>query len=58
MAKFWVDFSGYCKVDAENADEAEKKFWLWYNHIEPCFGVHDDVVDIDLIEENTSEEEG
>ena len=27
MKEFWIDFSGYLKVEAENADEAERKFW-------------------------------
>ena len=27
MKKFWIDFSGYVTVEAENADEAERKFW-------------------------------
>ena len=56
MAEFWVDFYGYCKIDAKNADEAEEKFWLWRNHIESCFGVHDDAVTIEFIEEDTEEE--
>lgn len=27
MKEFWIDFSGYVTVEAENADEAERKFW-------------------------------
>ena len=27
MKEYWIDFSGYLKVEAENADEAERKFW-------------------------------
>lgn len=56
MAEFGFNFSGYCKVEAENIDKAEKKFWLWRNHIESCFGVHDDVVTIEFIEEDRKEE--
>lgn len=30
--KFWIDFEGYCSIEAENADEAERIFWEgnWY----------------------------
>ena len=27
MAKFWVDFSGYCFVEAENEEDARRVFW-------------------------------
>ena len=27
MKEFWIDFSGYVTVEAEDADEAERKFW-------------------------------
>ena len=51
MKEFWVNFSGYCKVKAENESEAEVKFWEWYNQIQDCADTSDDVVDIDGIEE-------
>lgn len=27
MNTYYIDFSGYCKVDAESADEAVSIFW-------------------------------
>lgn len=52
MDEYWIDFSGYLKVKAESADEAEQKFWELVNqkfdlsHTE----FSDDVWDIDHIE--------
>lgn len=49
MAKFWVDFSGYCEVEAETPEEAEEKFW---NGIQrPSTACENDVYDIESIEE-------
>lgn len=50
--KFWVDFSGYVLVDAENEQDAETKMWDAINRtlaFPTCFS--DDVWDIDGIEE-------
>ena len=33
MSAYYVDFSGYCKVEADSASEAEDKFWEY---------IHDD----------------
>ena len=31
--KFWFDFEGYCSIEAETEEEAEKKFWTEiYSH--------------------------
>lgn len=27
MPKFWIDFSGYCMVEAPNKEQAENIFW-------------------------------
>lgn len=35
MKKFYVDFSGYCEIEAENEDEALDKFWDIVNADEP-----------------------
>lgn len=54
MKEFWIDFSGYLKVKAENADEAERKFWDAVNNNCPFSiyqGFSDDVWDLDAIEE-------
>jgi hypothetical protein len=25
--KYYIDFEGYCEIDAENAEKAQEKFW-------------------------------
>ena len=47
--KYYVDFSGYCIIEAENEDEAERLFWTGLRP--PCEAGDDDVYDIDCIEE-------
>lgn len=32
---FWVDFDGYCEIEAETAEEAEQKFWDLINEDMP-----------------------
>lgn len=53
MKQFWVDFSGYVKVDADTAEEAEKKFWNFVYRNFDCShsDLSDDVWDIETIEE-------
>ena len=54
MKEYWIDFSGYLKVEAENADEAERKFWNAVNTKCPFSardGFSDDVLDLDSTEE-------
>lgn len=54
MKKFWIDFSGYVTVEAENADEAERKFWHAINTKCPFLtwgGFSDDVWDVDATTE-------
>ena len=29
MKTFWVDFNGYCEIEAETAEEAEENFWAY-----------------------------
>lgn len=48
MKKFYVDFDGYCIIEAETAEEAEQKFW----HNLPTIGT-DDVWNLYDIEEKT-----
>lgn len=53
MKEFWIDFSGYLKVKAENEEEAERKFWDAVNNNCPFStyqGFNDDVWDLDTIE--------
>jgi hypothetical protein len=47
--KYYVDFSGYCVIEAENEDEVERLFWTGLRP--PCEAGKDDVYDIDGIEE-------
>lgn len=52
MAKFMIDFSGYCAIEAETKEEAEQKFWTGLQT--PSEEAFDDVYDIDCIEEDAS----
>lgn len=49
MKKFWIDFSGYCSIEAETREEAEEKFWQGLQT--PSKDAFDDVYDIEGIEE-------
>ena len=52
MRKFYIDFSGYLKVEANTPREAEEKFWRLVNSQFNLAGDYsDDVWDIDGIEE-------
>lgn len=46
--KWYIDFSGYCMIEAETAEEAETKFWKGLRP--PCEEAFDDVWDIDNVE--------
>ena len=48
--KFWVDFNGYLKIEAEDKNDAESKFWDWVNSISASGDFSDDVWDVDVIE--------
>ena len=49
MAKFYIDFSGYCAVEAETKEEAEEKFWNTLQ--KPCESCYEDIYGIDSIEQ-------
>ena len=51
--KWYIDFSGYCEIEADSAEEAERKFWAGLQS--PSKEAFNDVYDIDGIEENTNE---
>lgn len=55
MAKYYIDFQGYCTIEANSADEAERKFWEGLRS--PTEDSFDDVWNIDGIE-MVSEGEG
>ena len=48
---FWIDFFGYCKVKAKNAEEAKEKFWEDYQNMK-FEHLYDDVMHIEGIEED------
>ena len=50
MKTFYIDFSGYFKIEAEDEHGAESKFWNWVNTVSANGEIWDDVWDIDNIE--------
>lgn len=42
---YYIDFSGYCKIKAASAEEAEKMFWRRIDSTENT------VVEVDCVEE-------
>ena len=58
MSEYFIDFRGYCSIEAENFDDAKEKFWD--NTQPPSSVAYDEYYDIEGIEgsdENISEEE-
>ena len=49
MKEFYIDFTGYCCIRAENEEEAEEKFWKGLQP--PSEDTFDDVYDIEGISE-------
>ena len=49
--KYWVDFSGYLKIEADSPEDAERKMWEWINSHNLTGDFSDDVWDIDGIDE-------
>ena len=49
MKEFYIDFTGYCCIRAENEEEAEAKFWEGLQP--PSKDTFDDVYDIEGISE-------
>ena len=54
MKEFWVDFNGWVKIQAETAEEAEKKFWELHNESSFPWGEADQL-NIDTVEEVADE---
>ena len=48
MNTYYIDFEGYCKIDANSRAEAEKKFWDGLQ--KPSIDSYDDVYDIENVE--------
>ena len=56
MKEFWVDFSGYVVVAAENAKEAENKMWDAINRtLAFPTAFSDDVWEVENIEEKSTD---
>ena len=52
MKEFWIDFSGYCNVTAENAEQAQEIFWKAINGLDAFqHNPYNDVWELDFIEE-------
>lgn len=49
MKEFYIDFEGYCVIEAESIEEAEAKFWNGL--VAPSKETYDDVYDIVRISE-------
>lgn len=45
--KWYIDFDGYCEIEAENEEEAEQEFWRLVSEDKPLPSI---VLDIDGIE--------
>lgn len=56
MAKYWVDFCGYCCVEAENENEVETKVQAAINQAFDGKTIYDEVWDIECIEERTDDD--
>lgn len=55
MKEYWIDFSGYLKVEAENADEAERKFCTTKSPFRGNSDFSNDVWEIESIKEVANE---
>lgn len=49
--KYWVDFSGYLKIEADSPEDAERKMWELINSHNLTGDFSDDVWEIEGIEE-------
>lgn len=47
MAKYYVDYSGYCTIEANSIEEAEQEFW---NQFDKLSRMPDEVVEIEGVE--------
>ncbi len=51
MSKFWIDFQGYCCVDANSKEEAEEIFWDNMDSITPSDNhLYDITYQVDTVE--------
>ena len=54
MSKFWIDFKGYCLVEAPDKEQAENQF---FENIYPNVNgpIYNEVYEVEGIEEEVSE---
>ena len=60
MSEYYIDFDGYCSIEANSKEEAEEKFWEAVNvpsSEEPMTCIKDFVYDIQCIEGPETEED-
>lgn len=50
MPKFWIDFSGYCMVEAPNKEQAEEQFYRNF-HLDISNPICNETYEIEGIEE-------
>lgn len=48
MSKFYIDFIGYCEIEAETREEAKEKFWETL--VDPCTACTNATYEIDFVE--------
>lgn len=54
MQKFYVDFRGYCEIEAESGHDAEDKFWELIFNNKP---LPKNIYDVWCIEQKTEDNE-
>lgn len=50
MKTFFVDFSGYCEIEAETAEQARTEFWRL---VQEEIALPQNIYNIDCVEEKT-----
>lgn len=53
MSAYYVDFSGWCKVEADSESEAKAKFWEYIYYDEPLPLNNYNLEGIEKVEETT-----
>lgn len=52
--KYYIDFGGYCEIEADSPEEADKKFYDTLQR--PCTACENEVYEVIGIEEKKEEE--
>ena len=47
---WYVDFDGYCEIEADSADEAEQEFWRLISEDKPLPSIVLDINNIEKVE--------